>query len=255
MIETMLPRPLLALLHICDSLFPIGGFGYSDGLEAATATGLVKTPADLQAWLDVCLDEVVGRMDGPAALRAWSAFDRRDWWALCQLDGEITAMRPSSAIRRSSRAMKVRLVTTWNALYPDRRLAQAWKGWSRGFGGNAVRASGPRVKAEWTPLWVPAQVRDARSPSVVGRHARLDLTFLYRDGRTVLARAYAEPPFRVGQWFAEGDGVHMILTSSAPGAFGHDHLKQIVRNVPEAELSENDRLRRASPRHTVSMQS
>ena len=66
MIETMTPRPLLALLHICDSLFPIGGFGYSDGLEAATATGLVQTPADLEAWLDVCLDEVVGRMDGPA---------------------------------------------------------------------------------------------------------------------------------------------------------------------------------------------
>src|ERR671919_798804 len=65
MIETMMPRPLLALLHICDSLFPIGGFGYSDGLEAATATGLVTTPADLQAWLDVCLDEGVGGVGGP----------------------------------------------------------------------------------------------------------------------------------------------------------------------------------------------
>jgi len=70
-----MPPPLLALLHICDSLFPIGSFGYSDGLEAATAVGLVETPADLQAWLDVSLDEGVGRMDGPAALRAWSAFD------------------------------------------------------------------------------------------------------------------------------------------------------------------------------------
>ena len=28
-------EPLLALLHLCDSLFPLGGFGYSDGLEAA----------------------------------------------------------------------------------------------------------------------------------------------------------------------------------------------------------------------------
>ena len=57
MIETMVSRPLLALLHLCDSLFPIGSFGYSDGLEAATAAGLVETPADLQEWLDVCLDE------------------------------------------------------------------------------------------------------------------------------------------------------------------------------------------------------
>jgi urease accessory protein len=66
-------------------------------------------------------------------------------------------------------------------------------------------------------------------PSVVGRHARLELVFDYRGGRTVLAQAYAEPPFRVGGWFAEGDGLHMILTSSAPGVFGHDHLRQIVR--------------------------
>jgi urease accessory protein UreH len=71
--------------------------------------------------------------------------------------------------------------------------------------------------------------RDERACSVVGRHARLDLTFLYRSGRTVLAEAYAEPPFRVGRWFAEGDGVHMILTLSAPGAFGGDHLRQIIR--------------------------
>jgi len=121
-IETAMTRPLLALLHICDSLFPIGGFGYSDGLEAATAAGLIETPAELQAWLDVCLDEVVGRMDGPATLRAWSAFDQQDWCALRELDEEITAMRTSSAIRRSSRAMGLRLVTTWSALYPDRRL-------------------------------------------------------------------------------------------------------------------------------------
>jgi urease accessory protein len=120
--STLTPRPLLALLHLCDSLFPIGGFGYSDGLEAATAAGLVETPADLQAWLDVCLDEVLGRSDGPAALRAWSAFGRRDWDAICELDEEITAMRPAAATRRSSRAMGRRLVTTWSALYPDSRL-------------------------------------------------------------------------------------------------------------------------------------
>jgi len=115
-------RPGLALLHLCDSLFPIGAFGYSDGLEAATATGLVETPGDLQAWLDVCLDEVVGRMDGPAALLAWSAFDRQDWEALSEIDEEITAMRPSLATRRSSRAMGFRLITMWSVLHPDGRM-------------------------------------------------------------------------------------------------------------------------------------
>jgi urease accessory protein len=111
-------------LHLCDSLFPIGGFGHSDGLEAATAGGLVQTPADLQAWLDVCLDEAVGRMDGPAALCAWAAFDREDWEALRQLDEELTAMRPAAATRRSSSAMGRRLVAAWSIFYPDPRLAR-----------------------------------------------------------------------------------------------------------------------------------
>jgi len=113
---------LVALLHLCDSLFPLGGFAFSDGLEAATGTGLVETPADLQAWLDMCLDEVIGRADGPAVYRAWSAFTRQDWQVLCQLDGELIALRSSSATRRSSKAMGLRLATTWSALYPDPRL-------------------------------------------------------------------------------------------------------------------------------------
>src|SRR5262249_35477366 len=59
---------------------------------------------------------------GPAALLAWSAFERDDWQAICELDDEITAMRPAAATRRSNRAMGHRLVTTWSGLYPDQRL-------------------------------------------------------------------------------------------------------------------------------------
>ena len=93
----------------------------------------------------------------------------------------------------------------------------------------AVRESDPRVTAESQVPRALAGCRDQRSLSVVGRHARLDLVFLHRHGRTVLVEAYAEPPFRVGRCFPEGEGVHMILASSAPGAFGRDHLQQIVR--------------------------
>jgi urease accessory protein len=95
--------------------------------------------------------------------------------------------------------------------------------------GAAVRGCEPCVGGERGFRLGPAGPRDRRPLSTVGRHARLDLTFVYRNGRTVLAAAYAEPPFRVGRWFAEGEGLYMILASSAPGAFGHDHLRQNVR--------------------------
>jgi urease accessory protein len=119
------------LLHLCDSLFPIGGFAYSDGLEAATspregeAGERVQTAAQLRGWLDVCLDETIGHLEGPAVWRAWLAFGAADWDAIVDADGELTALRPSSSARQSSRAMGLRLLTTWHALYPHPHLDHA----------------------------------------------------------------------------------------------------------------------------------
>lgn len=112
------------LLHLCDSLFPIGSFGYSDGLESATADGNVATAGDLGAWLEVCLDDTIARTEGPAVRRAWIAIADGDWDRVVALDEELTAFRPASSTRRSSRAMGRRLVTTWQELHPDVRLEE-----------------------------------------------------------------------------------------------------------------------------------
>ena len=120
--------PLLALLHLCDSLFPLGGFAHSDGLESAVSARLVGNADDLQQWLEVCLEEGIGRCDGPAVVIAWSAFHEQEWESLIALDEELTAMRPSSTTRMASRSMGLRLVNTWQALHPDARLQHAhWR--------------------------------------------------------------------------------------------------------------------------------
>lgn len=79
-------------------------------------------------------------------------------------------------------------------------------------------------------------VVDRRATRQVGREARLELVFAVRDGRTVLAHSYAEPPFRSGRWFAEGNGLHMMLASSSPGMFGGDILDQSVIVEPGARV-------------------
>src|SRR5947209_5344998 len=117
--------PLLALLHLCDSLFPLGGFAHSDGLESAASTKLVRDAGDLQRWLDVCLEEAIGRCDGPAVVIAWSAFHDQKWDSLIAVDEELMAMRPSSTTRMASRSMGLRLLNTWHRLHPDRRLQHA----------------------------------------------------------------------------------------------------------------------------------
>jgi urease accessory protein len=117
------------LLHLCDSLFPIGAFAYSDPLESATSDGRVAQPGDLGAWLDATLEETLGRMEGPALWQAWAAFaacepgDPGRLATLVALDEELAALRPSSSARRSSRAMGLRLLATWQTLHPDPRIA------------------------------------------------------------------------------------------------------------------------------------
>jgi urease accessory protein len=122
--------PFLAILHLCDSLFPVGAFAYSDGLEAAAVawtrdavgqeTGAVVER--LRAWMGVTLDETMGRLEGPAVWRAWPAFHEERWDVIAALDEELTALRPSAAARRASRAIGLRLLTTWSTLHPDPRL-------------------------------------------------------------------------------------------------------------------------------------
>jgi urease accessory protein len=67
---------------------------------------------------------------------------------------------------------------------------------------------------------------DHRGSAAVGRHARLELRFASRDGRTVLGAQYAEPPLRAGRALPEGQGVHVVMASSAPGLFGGDVFEQ-----------------------------
>jgi len=132
---------LLAILHLCDSLFPVGTFAYSDGLEAAVrlaptgsplwraspaaveaAAGTTDVVDFLREWMDVTLAEPIGRLDGPAVWSAWRACTEEDWVALTALDEDLTALRPSLAARRSIRAVGLRLLNTWTILHPDARL-------------------------------------------------------------------------------------------------------------------------------------
>jgi urease accessory protein len=172
---------LLAILHLCDSLFPVGAFAYSDGLEAAiTLTdqtsetsgsdpgvrllphaarpGVSAVAVDggargargqtwgpdpevspgaqarcrpdtaiefLRGWLDATLEESIGRADGPAVWAAWRAVHDDDWAGIAALDQDAAALRPSLAARKSTRALGLRLLTTWSALHPEPRLARA----------------------------------------------------------------------------------------------------------------------------------
>lgn len=113
---------LVVLLQLCDSLFPIGGFAHSDGLETATSSGSIATTMELRQWLDVTLDETLRCCEGPAVRAAWEAVVGGQATDLLGADAELEAIRPSSAVRRASRAMGGRLLGTWQRIRPSDAL-------------------------------------------------------------------------------------------------------------------------------------
>jgi urease accessory protein len=109
---------LPALLHLCDSLFPTGGYAHSDGLEAATASLAVADGPALRAWLDTLVRVALAHSEGPAVRLGWEGFTDRRWADLRMLDDELYAQRPCSTSREAGRGTGSRLIRTWAQLYP-----------------------------------------------------------------------------------------------------------------------------------------
>jgi urease accessory protein len=115
---------LVVLLHLCDSLFPLGAFAHSDGLEAATAAGQIASSSDLRGWMQATRDETLARGEGPAVRLAWDGFSTGRLEEVARVDAEVHALRPSLSIRRASRAMGTRLLKTWQQIRPTDDLGQ-----------------------------------------------------------------------------------------------------------------------------------
>jgi urease accessory protein len=117
-------RGRLALLQLCDSLFPLGAFAHSDGLEAAVAAGQVESPADLEPWMHTLLAVTLRQYEAPAVRDAFTAFAVGDLTAVATLDDDVHALRPSKSGRAANRAMGTRLLRTWQHIRPASTVAR-----------------------------------------------------------------------------------------------------------------------------------
>ena len=75
----MAPTELIALLHLASPALPIGGFSYSQGLEAAVEAGIVTDGQSAQTWIGDGLNNVLARCELP-----FIAQQMRRWQALAQ---------------------------------------------------------------------------------------------------------------------------------------------------------------------------
>ena len=93
------PATLLQLMWLASPALPVGGFSYSEGLEAAVEAGLVGNEAAAADWLSAQLQLTLARSDLPALARAHAAWQVHDATAGQAVNTWLRITRESAELR------------------------------------------------------------------------------------------------------------------------------------------------------------
>ena len=108
-----LPAPaLLQLMWLASPALPVGGFSYSEGLEAAIDGGWVTDEASAGRWLQDQLGLVLQRAELPLLASAFKAWQRFDAARITELNTWLLQTRESREMRQQTEQMG-RSLTDW----------------------------------------------------------------------------------------------------------------------------------------------
>ena len=119
---------LLQLMWLASPALPVGGFSYSEGLEAAVEAGLVQGEPQARTWLLDQLQLGLARSDIAVVARAFKAWSRGDFAAVVELNAWVTTTRETSEWRQQTEQMGRSMVAWLKNRNPhelaDARVAQ-----------------------------------------------------------------------------------------------------------------------------------
>jgi urease accessory protein len=101
----MRPAALLGLLRLASPALPVGGFSYSEGLEAAVDAGTVHDEASASHWLSDQLHLTLARAELPLLADAHAAWQRSDGTRIAELNTWMLATRESAELRAQTEQM------------------------------------------------------------------------------------------------------------------------------------------------------
>ena len=104
------PATLLRLMWLASPALPVGGFSYSEGLEAAVDAGQVATEAQAGDWLLAQLRLAQTRADLAVAAQAHGAWAHGDTPRIEALNAWVLATRESAEFRLQAEQMGRSLV-------------------------------------------------------------------------------------------------------------------------------------------------
>ncbi len=100
----------LQLMWLASPALPVGGFSYSEGLEAAIDRGLVQDETSASAWLRDQLQLSLSRADLAVLARAVPAWQRHDLARITALNDWVIQTRETSELRLQAEQMGRSLV-------------------------------------------------------------------------------------------------------------------------------------------------
>jgi urease accessory protein len=121
-INTIDPEALYRLLAWLSPAYPVGGFAYSHGLEAAVEEGSVRGRADLVAYVAAVLAAGAGRVDGALSAAAWRAADADDGAALDEAATLAAAWRGTAETALETMQQGEAFVAVTAAAWPEPRF-------------------------------------------------------------------------------------------------------------------------------------
>ena len=92
-------------MWLASPALPVGGFSYSEGLEAAIESGLVRSEAQAGAWLLDQLNLGLARNELAVVSKAFKAWQRHDLPAIIELNAWVTTTRETSELRQQTEQM------------------------------------------------------------------------------------------------------------------------------------------------------
>lgn len=119
MATTSTDAALLQLIWLASPALPVGGFSYSEGLEAAVDRGLVTDEATATAWLADQLHLSLSRADLAVIGQAIAAWRAADLARIASLNDWVLQTRETSEMRQQTEQMGRSLVEWLKSVQPE----------------------------------------------------------------------------------------------------------------------------------------